>query len=126
MDNVKKEAGKPKADRYSSLQDSTQTFGGIGLLEAVNGDIVLRGRQGQRDVIFPLGKAIEKYNDTQLTVSHYFRYGIRGWDTLADIAKDFRIRILEACEQRRKLSMPIPAVALEFEKREAGKNANSK
>lgn len=125
MDNVKKDSTKPKADMYASLQDSTQTFGGIGILEAVNGDIVLRGRNGQRDVIFPLSKAVEKYHDTQLTVAHYCRYGIRGWDTLADIAKDFRVRILEACEQRRKLHITIPKSVLDFEQQESGKGANS-
>lgn len=102
-------------DVYKGLHDSVQSFNGIKLLEAINGNIVLRGRNGQRDVIFPLEKAVEKYNDTMMTVSHYARYGVRGWDTLKDIADDFKARICEAVKQRRSMRLEVPQNALIFE-----------
>lgn len=103
MDSVKKENGntKPKADQYEGLQNSTQTFGGIGLLEAVNGNVVLRGRHGERDHIFTIDKAIEKYYDTVQTVNYYALHGIRGWDTLKDINDCLKAKILEAIQQRK-------------------------
>jgi hypothetical protein len=113
MDTVKKKT-KSGADVYEDMHSSVQSFNGIGLLEAVNGNIVLRGRNGQRDVIFTLERAVEKYHDTVATVHQYARYGIRGWDTLKDIADDFKVRICEAVEQRRKMQLEIPANAAEF------------
>ena len=113
-DTTKKECAKPKADVYNSLQDSVQSFNSIGLLQAVNGNIVLRGRNGQRDKIFKLEHAVEKYHDTMATVRHYMLHGIRGWDTLADIAADFKERLKEAVKQRYKLAIPIPDSAKEF------------
>ena len=103
------------ADKYNGLHESVQSFNGIGLLEAINGNIVLRGRNGQRDVIFPLEKAVEKYKDTMLTVNQYARYGVRGWDTLLDIANDFKVRICEAVKQRRSMNMEVPENAATFE-----------
>lgn len=115
MSEVKKETGIKKADVYEGLHNSVQSFDGIGLLEAVNGNIVLRGRNGQRDVIFPLEKAVEKYYHTVDVVHKYALYGVRGWDTLKDIADDFKAKIKEACAQRRKLQEDIPASAQLFE-----------
>ncbi len=114
MDNLKKRKTASGADAYDGLHGSTQTFGAIGLLEAVSGEIILRGRNGQRDVIFPLDKAIDKYNDTMQTVWQYARYGIKGWDTLKDIADDFKMRILEAVKQRHKLNYEISDKANDF------------
>ena len=115
---TKKEGAKPKADVYNSLQDSVQSFNSIGLLQAVNGNIVLRGRHGQRDVIFKLENAVEKYHDTMATVKKYMLHGIRGWDTLADIATDFKERLKEAVKQRYKMGLPIPDSAKDFVEKE--------
>lgn len=102
----------PKVKR---IQDSTQSFDKIGLFEVKNGDVVLRGRHGERDHVYPIDKAISRYNETQKMLFAMARHAIRGWDTLGDVVKDLRGKILEAVEQRRKLNRFIPKVALEFE-----------
>ena len=113
MDTVKKKTDSG-ADVYDGLHSSVQSFYGIGLLEARGGDIILRGRNGQRDVLFPLEKAVTKYEDTLALVHRYALYGVRGWDTLKEIADDFKARICEAVEQRRKLNLSIPKEAEVF------------
>lgn len=111
---IKEVLTKPKADQYDGLHNSHQTFPGIGLLEAVQGMIVLRGRKGQRDVLFPVDKAVQKYYDTMQTVAQYAKYGVAGWDTLKDIADDLKVRIKEACEQLTKMNRPVPEEAVKL------------
>lgn len=110
----KKEDQKPKRDVYMGLHNSVQSFDAIGILQAVDGNIVLRGRNGQRDKIFRLEDAVEKYNDTMALVRRYALYGVRGWDELAEIAEDFKVRIKEAAEQRIKMHLPVPESAKVF------------
>ena len=111
---TKKEDQKPHRDVYQGLHNSVQTFDKIGLFQAIDGNIVLRGRNGQRDKIFRLEDAVEKYNDTVALAQRYARYGVRGWDTLMDIAKDFKAYLKEAVKQREHLGIPIPESAKVF------------
>ena len=99
-------------------QTSSQSFDKIGLMEAMHGDVILRGRNGERDHLIPLDKAIEKYYTALDAVMVYLRNGQRGWDTLKDIADDLKHRILEAIEQRRKIGRPVLEDALKFEHKE--------
>ena len=108
-------------ETYANLQESTQTFGGIGLLEVVHGNLVLRGRSGVRDHLYPLHQAIKRYGETIQMVLSMAKHAIRGWDTLYDVTKDMKAKILEAIRERRSLNMDIPDVALDFERiNEAG------
>ena len=105
------------ADVYAGLSNAHMSFDGIGCLEACAGDIVLRGRNGQRDVIFPLEKAVRKYQDWMAMTHAYARQAINGWTQMMDIAQDFRARICEAVEQRKQMQEQVPAAALEFYER---------
>lgn len=108
MGPIKGKKTKTGADMYEGLSDAHMSFAGIRVFEAAGGDIILRGRNGQRDVLFPLEKAVQKYTEwTDLTYT-YARQGIHGWDEMMDIGKEFRARIDEACDQRKKLNRPIP------------------
>ena len=102
------------ADMYAGLSNAIMSFDGIGLLEAISGEIILRGRNGQRDVLFPLEKAVRKYFDWMDMVHLYASRGIRGWDTMMDIAQDFKAKICEAVEQRKQMQLDIPKDALQF------------
>ena len=102
------------ADLYAGLSNAIMSFDGIGLLEAISGEIILRGRNGQRDVLFPLEKAVRKYFDWMDMVHLYASRGIRGWDTMMDIAQDFKAKICEAVEQRKQMQMDVPKEALQF------------
>lgn len=109
------EENKGGNDTRVQQRSSSQTFGGIGLLEAVDGNIVLRGRHGERDHLYPLDKAIRRFHETERMISAMARTGMRGWDTLMDINKDMKGKILDAVKQRRSLNMDIPQDALDFE-----------
>ena len=98
------------------IQDSSQSFDKLGLFEVKNGDIVLRGRREERDHLYPIERAVARYYETQRMLMSMVKHGIRGWDTLSDVLKDLRMKILEACDQRRSLNRDIPKEALDFEK----------
>ena len=99
------------ADVYLGLDNAHMSFDGIKCLEVAGPDIVLRGRNGQRDVLFPLEKATQKYLDWMDIVYAYARNGIHGWDTMMDLANEFKARICEAVAVRKKLGMEVPADA---------------
>ena len=109
------------ATMYDGLADAHMSFNGIGCLEAVAGDVVLRGRNGQRDVLFPLERAVHRYFEWMDLTMAYCKNGIANWDQMLDIAKDFHAKILEAAEQRRKEGREVPADVLKME----GKLPNS-
>lgn len=115
MSDKKKRNGKPAADIYPNFLDSTQTFGAIGLLEAVQGDVILRGRHGERDHLYPLPKAIAWSRNADTMTLSMLKHGVKGWDTMKDISDDLRAKILEAINQRRALGRPIPPAAIRFE-----------
>ena len=102
------------ADVYAGLSNVHLSFDGIKHLEAISGDIILRGRGGQRDVLFPLEKAVRKYFDWMDMVHLYASRAINGWPEMMDIAQDFKARICEAVEQRKQMQMDVPKEALQF------------
>lgn len=87
----------------------------LGMLEAVNGNVVLRGRHGERDHIYPLEKAIRKYYDTRHYAIKMMQTGFPNWDVMMDLNREFKFMILEALKQRRKENIPIPQILLDFE-----------
>lgn len=108
--NTEEIYGAHDAPKPSAGQGS---FCKIGLLEAINGDIVLRGRHGERDHIFPLEKALQKYEDTAQYAARMLMYGMPQWDEMMQINEEFKFRILEALQQRRSLNIETPKDLLE-------------
>jgi hypothetical protein len=103
------------ATMYDGLADAHMSFNGIGCLESCAGDVILRGRNGQRDVLFPLEKAVQRYFEWMDLIAVYARNGINGWQEAMDIAKDFRAKILEAAQQRRNEGRPVPPDVIKLE-----------
>lgn len=110
----KKDANGNDVDVYDGLHESTQTFGAIGLLEAAAGDVVLRGRQGERDHLYPLELAVKRHDQMVALATKMCRYGVNGWDTLLDITKDMAAKIKEAVDQRASMNRETPADVLEW------------
>lgn len=105
------------ADVYAGLTNAHMSFDGIKCLEAVNGNIVIRGRNGMRDHIVPLEKAITRYFNWMDLVTNYCKLAVSGWETAFDIAVDFKAKICEAIEQRMQEGEKVPVDALEFYER---------
>ena len=105
------------ADVYAGLTNAHMSFDGIKCLEAVNGNIVIRGRNGMRDHIVPLEKAITRYFNWMDLVTNYCKLAVSGWETAFDIAVDFKAKICEAIEQRMQDGEKIPEDALELYER---------
>ena len=102
------------ADVYAGLSNVHLSFNGIGCLEAVSGDVVLRGRNGQRDVLFPLEKAVNRYLEWMDMTHAYALRGLKNWPEMMDIAQDFKAKICEAVEQRKQMQLDIPKDALQL------------
>lgn len=96
------------ATMYDGLADAHMSLTGIGCLEAISGDVVLRGRHGQRDVLFKLERAADRYFEWMDLTCAYARAGVKGWDDMMDLAKDFKAKICEAVAQRQREGRPIP------------------
>ena len=109
---IKKRSG---VDVYTGFQNSKQSFHGIGCLQALEGLVVLRGRNGQRDVLFTLPRAIDRYDATGRHVKKMAMIGARGWEELMEIQMGLKRCILEAISQCRAKNMDIEQVALDFE-----------
>ena len=51
---------KEKAPRFDSFGESKQTFNQVGMFQAIDGFVVLRGRRGRRDQIYPPEQAFKR------------------------------------------------------------------
>ena len=108
---IKGQTTSTGATMYDGLAHAHMSFTGIGCLEAVGGVIILRGRNGQRDVLFTLERAAKRYFEWMDLVAAYARNGIQGWQEAYDIAKDFKAKICEAVAQCKQLETPVPPIA---------------
>lgn len=103
--------------------EQPQSFDKVGLLEVRGGDVVLRARNGERDHLYPLHRAVDRYEALIRTMYALLRNGVRGWDTLKDICEDMRAKILEAIEYRRSHNIPCDEpIVLAFYERETNKS----
>lgn len=112
---IKGQTTSTGATLYDGLESAHMSFSGIGCLEAISGDVVLRGRNGQRDVLFPLERAVQRYFEWMDLTMAYARNGINGWQEAYDIAKDFRAKIIEAANQRRHDGRDVPTDVIKLE-----------
>ena len=93
---IKGQTTSTGASMYDGLADAHMSFNGIAFLEAVSGDVILRGRNGQRDVLFPLERAVQRYFEWMDLTMAYARNGVKGWDEAYDIPKRFGARTAAA------------------------------
>lgn len=104
---VKKQQGV-----YNSFGESRQSFDKVGLFEVFNGDLILRGRHGERDHVYPIHRALERFW-RQLDIYKYWQ--LNGFFTQCQewryVLQDFGHKVLEALAQRvaGQSSNPPPA-----------------
>lgn len=106
-------SSSPEGSEVKKNHNGAQSFNKIGLFEAINGNIVLRGRHGERDHIYPLEKAIKQYHDTLYAAHKLMQNGFPNWEELVELNREFKFRILEALEQRRSLNIETPKELLD-------------
>lgn len=61
--------------KNEASRNGAQSFSAIGMLQAVNGNIVLRGREGGRDRLYRLDLAWERFNSTNALYTKFLAYG---------------------------------------------------
>jgi|LSQX01.3.fsa_nt_gb hypothetical protein len=93
----------------------TSSFGKIGALSAIDGNIVLRGRDGERDHVYSLHEAMDKYSLAAGKSRRMAMVGDIGFLTYTEIAEALKAYILEAIDQRRSYNYDISPRMLEFE-----------
>lgn len=98
---IPKQEVKKSQNMYDSFGQSRQTFPKIGMLEAINGNIVLRGRRGRRDQIYPLLLAAQRFSKW---FSIWRRWQKNGFHTqnqeLKLVLIEFGAKIQQAIAQR--------------------------
>lgn len=52
---------KKEATQYKDFASSKQSFDKLARLEVFNGDLILRGRNGERDHVYPLHRASVRF-----------------------------------------------------------------
>jgi len=104
---VKKKNGRVDT-LYEGLGNARMNDDLIGRLDVSGGDIILRGRNGERDHLYPPGRAMAMHRRLGRLVQRLVMYGVAGWDVFAELADEFGSKIMEAMEQRRKLGRELP------------------
>ena len=121
--DIKKELPDEQAARkvevHEGIEGSSQTFNGIGLIDVnpADGNLILRGRHGERDHVVPVERALKWYVDAGKMSDAMFRNGVRGWDTLLELRSEIKGKLLDSIKIRRKNNIPVPAWLIELERR---------
>lgn len=110
-----------KARKFSSLDKSKQTFDGIRLVEAVNGNLVLRGRNGMRDMIYPLDKAWPMFFRMCEFYKKLYTLGTNVADEMRDVLYNFGRSMQQAIDQRKKFEEKLPGFINNVTKQELAK-----
>lgn len=92
---------KKKAETYQNLSASKQRFDEIRRLQAINGDVVLRGKEGRRDKIFPLHLAVKRFSNWYKICKSWSEKGFKGQiEELKLVLEELGSKIIEAIVQR--------------------------
>lgn len=92
---------KKQAPVYENLSASKQRFDEIRRLEAINGQVVLRGKEGRRDKIFPLALAIKRFSKWYVICKSWSEKGFKDQiDELKLVLEELGSKIVEAIVQR--------------------------
>ena len=95
--NVKKR----QITMYDDFSTSRQSFDQIRMFEAINGNIVLRGRNGRRDTIYPLQKAAKRFSRWYAIFCQWEAKGFhRQTDELQQVLEQLGHKIQQAVSQR--------------------------
>ena len=97
-----------KASKYDSLGNAKQSFNGIKFIQALNGQVVIRGRQGQRDMLYPLHRAVKMFFRMGLFYQKLKKNAPAIVYQFKAVLKDFGAKILQAVKQRAAMNQPLP------------------
>jgi len=86
---------------YADFGSSKQSFPNVRLFEAINGNLVLRGQNGERDHIYPLAKACKMFFRMFDTYSYWMLHGFATQcDEMKPVLYELGRKIQEAVAER--------------------------
>ena len=97
-----------KEEVYQNLSASKQRFDQIRRLQAINGEVVLRGKQGRRDKVYPLALAIKRFSKWFVICRSWHEKGFTGQtQELKLVLQQLGAKIVEAIVQRQTGALSI-------------------
>lgn len=97
-----------KQDMYTDPLKAHQSFHGIRYIQAIGGEVVLRGRDGQRDMIYPLHRAVKQFFHMGLFYERLRKVSPMLVSQFKDVIQDFGAKILQAVKIREATNEPLP------------------
>lgn len=97
-----------KAKIYTDPTKANQSFDGIKLIQQINGNLVLRGRNGQRDMIYRLDRAYKMFYRMAMFYAKLRKVSPYIVDQMKQVLKDFGAKIIQAYNYRKSHNMIIP------------------
>lgn len=92
---------KKEATQYQSMSHAKFTFDQVRRLQSINGNVVLRGKQGRRDTIYPLPTACKRF---ARWYPIWVRWEQKGFHVQSQqlklVLQDLGVRIRQAVKQR--------------------------
>lgn len=97
-----------KATVYKDPTKAHQSFDGIKLIQQINGNLVLRGRNGQRDMIYRLDRAYKMFYKMAVFYARLRNISPYIVSQMKDVLKDFGAKIIQAYNYRKAHNLVIP------------------
>lgn len=96
------------AKRYTDPTKAHQSFDGIKLIQQINGNLVLRGRNGQRDMIYRMDRAYKMFYRMAMFYAKLKQVSPYIVSQMKDVLIDFGSKIIQAYNYRKAHNMTIP------------------
>lgn len=92
---------KKKATQYENFSSSKQTFDELRFIEAINGNLVLRGRNHRPDKIIPFNIAWKRFWTFYSMCCNWMNHGFKTQcEQLKQVLQEWGAKIQEAVSQR--------------------------
>lgn len=100
---------KKRAEMYENFSSSKQRFDELRFFEVINGNLVLRGKEGRPDKIFRLDVAMKRFTTWYKILKRWWGTGYQAQcDELKMVVEEMGAKIQEAIAQRIALN-EVPA-----------------
>lgn len=103
------ELKKQVAPQYENFSSSKQRFDEVGMFVAEAGFVMLKGRNGRPDMIYPLEKAMKRIFSMARIYFEWMHNGfVSQCEQLREVLLEFACKFQQAMAQRIGLGMTVP------------------